>query len=113
MIRLAIFLITCLSLVSCVTTDNAIDTLTYAGTNERVNISKVDFQGLKRMKQGKSCMYKFLGIPILGDLSVEEAAYDQNISEVQLRAKTGLWVFPIYKECTLVYGDANPLPVRK
>ena len=105
-------LLVLLLLTACVSTQNVSDTLSYSGTKKKVDLSKVDFKALKATKKGESCMTSFIGIPLYGNTAVEKAAENGDIGNVQLRAETARWVFPIFTQCTIVYGDATVMPIR-
>jgi hypothetical protein len=99
-----------LSVASCMNTKDLTKTLRFSD-NTRVEVSKLNFLELRQMKQGKACTYNLLFFPLLGDGSIITAADKAGINNVQITGETGYWVFPIVRNCTVVYGDATKLPL--
>ncbi len=79
--------------------------------NTPIDISKLNFVELQKMKSGESCMYNLLFFRVYGDSSVIEAAKNGGINNVQIIGEKGYWIFPLTKKCTIVYGDAPVLPL--
>lgn len=88
-----------------VTTDLA-KTLRYAD-GSYVGINNIEFKELQTRKKGEACTWNlFFVLPLYGDGSILSAADQGNINNVELVGETGLWYFPVNKNCTVVYGDS-------
>ncbi|MDX1451669.1 MAG: TRL domain-containing protein [Oleiphilaceae bacterium] len=79
-------------------------TLRYTDGNV-VGVSNINFQHLQNRKRGEACTWNLLfALPLYGDGSIITAADDGKVNNVELIGETGLWYFPINKNCTVVYG---------
>lgn len=82
-------------------------TLRYAD-GKGVGVKNIDFNELQSRKRGDACTWNlFYFLPIYGDGSIISAADDGNINNVEFIGETGLWYFPVNKNCTVVYGDGK------
>ncbi len=71
-----------------------------------VGVDNIDFKELKTRKRGEACTWNLAFVlPIYGDGSIITAADQGDINNVELIGETGLWYFPVHKNCTVVYGD--------
>lgn len=97
-----------LSLSGCATvTKDLARTLRYAD-GDVVGVKNIEFNELQSRKKGEACTWNLLFfIPIYGDGSVISAANQGKINNIELIGETGLWYFPVNKNCTVVYGDSK------
>lgn len=96
-----------LSCSACATvTKDLAQTLRYAD-GKTVGVSNINFKQLQTRKRGQACTWNlFFVVPMYGDGSIITAADQGNINNVELIGETGLWYFPLNKNCTVVYGDS-------
>lgn len=101
-----IVVLTLLFMSGCATvTKDLAKTLRYA-EGKAVGVKNIDFKELKTRKRGEACTWNvFYFLPIYGDGSIISAAENGNINNVELIGETGLWYFPVNKNCTVVFGD--------
>lgn len=103
--KLLIALVLVMSGCATVTKDLA-QTLRYSD-GKIVGVSNIDFRELQSRKRGEACTWNLLFVvPMYGDGSILSAADNGDINNVELIGETGLWYFPINKNCTVVYGDS-------
>ena len=97
-----------LVLTGCATvTKDLSRTLRYAD-GAHVGVKNIQFKELQTRKKGEACTWNLLFVvPLYGDGSILAAADQGNINNVELVGETGLWYFPVNKNCTVVYGDTN------
>ena len=97
-----------LALAGCATvTKDLAKTLRYAD-GPYVGVKNIEFKELQTRKRGEACTWNLLFlVPMYGDGSIISAADQGNINNVELVGETGLWYFPVNKNCTVVYGDSN------
>lgn len=89
------------------TTKDLARTLRYAD-GSAVGVKNIEFQELQSRKRGEACTWNLLFVlPMYGDGSIIAAADQGNINNVELIGETGLWYFPVNRNCTVVYGDSN------
>ena len=87
------------------TTKDLARTLRYADGNA-VGVKNIEFQELQSRQRGEACTWNLLFvIPLYGDGSIIAAADQGHINNVELIGETGLWYFPVNRNCTVVYGD--------
>lgn len=90
---------------SCVQQDLARN-LRYSSSDGReVGVSNIEFESLRNMKYGRSCLYKVLGLPVFGNNSIISAVDSAKINNVRFVGETGFWGVPLSKSCIAVYGD--------
>ena len=81
-------------------------TLRYAD-GSYVGVKNIEFKELQTRKKGEACTWNlFFVLPLYGDGSILSAADQGSINNVELVGETGLWYFPVNKNCTVVYGDS-------
>jgi hypothetical protein len=102
-----------LYLTACATvTKDLARTLRYSD-GAVVGIKHIQFQELQVRKRGEACTWNLLfAIPLYGDGSIISAADQGKINNVELIGETGLWYFPINKNCTVVYGQLIGQPLH-
>ena len=103
-----IFFVIALFVSGCATvTKDLAKTLRYAD-GDMVGVKNIDFKELQTRKRGEACTWNlFFMLPIYGDGSIITAADHGEINNVELIGETGLWYFPVNKNCTVVYGDSQ------
>lgn len=97
-----------LATTACATvTKDLARTLRYSD-GQTVGVKNIDFKELQTRKRGEACTWNlFFVMPLYGDGSIITAADQGDINNVELIGETGLWYFPVNKNCTVVYGDSN------
>lgn len=72
-----------------------------------VGVKNIHFKELQSRKKGESCTWNlFFFLPVYGDGSIISAADQGDVNNVELIGETGLWYFPLNRNCTVVYGDS-------
>jgi hypothetical protein len=80
-------------------------TLRYSD-GQPVGVKNIDYQELQTRPKGEACTWNFLFVlPIFGDGSIITAANNGNVNNIELIGETGIWYFPMNKNCTVVYGQ--------
>lgn len=103
---LLLLIVMVMSGCATVTKDLA-QTLRYSD-GSAVGIKNIDFKELQTRKRGEACTWNLLFfIPVYGDGSILSAADQGDINNVELIGETGLWYFPVDKNCTVVFGDST------
>ena len=103
-----ILLLAALVLSGCATvTKDLAQTLRYSD-GKVVGVKNIDFKELQTRQRGEACTWNLLFvIPMYGDGSIITAADHGNINNVELVGETGVWYFPVNKNCTVVFGHSS------
>lgn len=113
MTRLILFLILSLFLQSCYNTDLMSD-LIYANSEKtKVDISTIDFNALRNVKRGESCIRHFLLFPIYGSDSIVDASDKAEISKVGMYGHQTRWFFPMHDTCVIVFESNDKVFDKK